>query len=185
MSETLHFQVQSPENMVRMLCTILFEQDKENSWMLPLWHKAFDDPSKGDQLFLKFMKELYPNGCTFDRHQLETVMKRAIKFIREDKDLLEDKAQQDKKLYNAWVYFAPDHRVYPCTFGEHMDIVIQCLSDFFQKTLDEMTTEELKHFIAEAFEVKSSITTIQSLIDEVEALHIMARRKYKQSQQRF
>ena len=61
--EQLHFMVESPANFVRLACTILFEKREAMAEWAATWHDVFDC-ANGEQLFLQFMEELFPDGCT-------------------------------------------------------------------------------------------------------------------------
>lgn len=70
--EKLHFKVSSPENFIKLACTILFERKEE---LLEdygsTWHDVFDGDA-GDQHFQRFMEDLFPNGCTVGGKRTES-----------------------------------------------------------------------------------------------------------------
>ena len=116
--EKLHFKVESPANFVKLACTILFERKEE---LLDdygsTWHDVFDGEA-GNQHFQRFMEELFPDGCTIGERELNQLTDKAIQFLKTDAFCLDIKAGHDKSRSAFWVYFIPEHKVYPCQFAQ-------------------------------------------------------------------
>ena len=80
-TERLHFMVESPANFVRLACTILFEKREAMSEWAATWHDVFDC-ANGEQLFLQFMEELFPDGCTIGEKELKQITDRAVRYLQ-------------------------------------------------------------------------------------------------------
>lgn len=80
-TERLHFMVESPANFVRLACTILFEKREAMSEWAAIWHDVFDC-ANGEQLFLQFMEELFPDGCTIGEKELKQITDRAVRYLQ-------------------------------------------------------------------------------------------------------
>lgn len=134
-AERLHFKVESPANFVKLACTILFEQKEE---LLEdydsTWHDVFDGDA-GDQHFQRFMEDLFPNGCTVGESELNLITDRAVHFLKTDEACLDIKANHDKARFTYWVYFAPEHKVYACSFARHEETIIDILTAFLASRL--------------------------------------------------
>ena len=69
-TEQLHFQVQSPQNIIRYATTILFERNKDDLTRLGnAWHKILDTDEGEDLFFAVF------------QHVLEQVMQQRFLHI--------------------------------------------------------------------------------------------------------
>ena len=79
-TERLHFMVESPANFVRLACTILFEKKEAMAEWAATWHDVFDC-ANGEQLFLQFMEELFPDGCTIGEKELKQITDRAVHYL--------------------------------------------------------------------------------------------------------
>ena len=169
--ETLHFTIQSPGNMAKLLCTILFEkgdQDKEYEWV---WHKAFEG-EKGDKLFEQFLVELFPEGCVIGEPEIKRVIVKALKYLKTDVDCLELKAKYDKSMSNSYVYFAPLHKVFPCDYTEHTETVSKILADYFGEAIKDYDLEKLKNFISSSFEIESDNTSVAKIVRDMDYLQL-------------
>ena len=112
--EQLHFMVESPANFVRLACTILFEKREAMAEWAATWHDVFDC-ANGEQLFLQFMEELFPDGCTIGEKELNRITDRAVRYLQTETRCLDLKAGHDKSRFTYWVSFIPEHKVY--SFG--------------------------------------------------------------------
>ena len=166
--ERLHFKVESPANFVKLACTILFERKEE---LLEdygsTWHDAFDGEA-GDQHFQRFMEELFPDGCTIGEQELNQLTDRAIQFLKTDTICLDIKAGHDKARFTFWVYFIPEHKVYPCQFAQHEETVMDILVDFFGVNVLKYSVDALQKFILGAFQIQSTNTSVRSIAADAE-----------------
>lgn len=165
--EHLHFKVESMANFAKLCCTILFEKSDKLKELGFVWHKMFDG-CKGDQLFQGFMEELFPDGCTIGERELTQITNKAIRFLETDISCLEVKADNDRKRFTYYVYFAPMHKVFKCGFAEHEETVIRILTDFFGKSIADYEVDKLKRFVINSFEIHSDNTSISSIINDLE-----------------
>ena len=165
MKETLHYTINSPQNMVKLLCTVLFEKSEWCNEWATLWHETFDS-AVGDKLFESFMTELYPEGTTITEAELKNIMLHAFKYLQSDEECLEQKAHQDKQRCASYVYFKPFHKVYKCRFGEHEDMVTKALRDFFGKDIQTIEDKELEKFIKNSFEICN--TSINKILNDLD-----------------
>uniref|UniRef100_UPI004038EC1D hypothetical protein n=1 Tax=Faecalibacterium prausnitzii TaxID=853 RepID=UPI004038EC1D len=79
--EHMNFRVESPENFVKMACTILFGKREELNDYATVWHDVFEG-NAGDQRFRQFMEELFPDGCTIGEKELHQLTDRAIRYLK-------------------------------------------------------------------------------------------------------
>lgn len=165
--EKLHFQAESTANLVKLGCTILFEKGNRMDDFGAVWHEYFNG-DRGDQLFQRFMEEAFPNGCTIGEKELIQITNKAINFLETDVSALEAKAAIDKRRFAYWVYFAPTHTVSGCWFAEHEETVIQILVNFFGKSIEDFTPDDLKRFIIASFEIRSDNSSVRSIADDAE-----------------
>lgn len=166
MMESLHFKVDSPANFVKLACTILFERKEELVKEYgSVWHDVFDGKS-GDQRFQQFMEELFPDGCTIGERELNRLTDQAIRFLKTDTVCLDLKAGYDKMRFTFWVYFIPEHKVYPCQFSLHEETVIDILVDFFGVNVQKYSVDSLQKFILGAFQIQSNNTSVRAIADD-------------------
>lgn len=167
-AERLHFKVESPANFVKLACTILFERKEE---LLEdygsTWHDVFDGGA-GDQHFQRFMEDLFPNGCTIGESELNLITNRAVHFLKTDAVCLDIKANHDKARFTYWVYFAPEHKVYACSFARHEETIIEILTAFFGKSIAGYSLDTLKRFILRSFEIRSDNSSVRSIAEDVD-----------------
>lgn len=165
--EKLHFQAKSTANLVKLGCTILFEKGNKVDDLGTVWHEYFNGDT-GDRLFQRFMEEAFPNGCVIGEKELMQITNKAISFLETDVSALEAKAAIDKRRFAYWVYFAPTHTVSGCWFAEHEETVIQILTNYFGKSIEDFTPDDLKRFIIASFEIRSDNSSVRSIADDAE-----------------
>ena len=161
-TERLHFMVESPANFVRLACTILFEKREAMSEWAATWHDVFDC-ANGEQLFLQFMEELFPDGCTIGEKELKQITDRAVRYLQTETRCLDLKAGHDKSRFTYWVSFIPEHKVYGCEFARHEETIIEILTAFFGKSIAGYSLDTLKHFILRSFEIRSDNSSVRSI----------------------
>ena len=150
-TERLHFMVESPANFVRLACTILFEKREAMSEWAATWHDVFDC-ANGEQLFLQFMEELFPDGCTIGEKELKQITDRAVRYLQTETRCLDLKAGQ----------------VYGCEFARHEETIIEILTAFFGKSIAGYSLDTLKHFILRSFEIRSDNSSVRSIAEDVD-----------------
>lgn len=169
-SERINFQIESPKNMVRLLTTILFQQDTDLSKKHGhVWANLLDTED-GEEKFQQFMEEVLPEGGTIDIPELEAIKAKAIHYLETDEHALELQADYDKVALGSWVYFKPYHKVYGVGFAEHNQKVRELLADFFDE-IDDYDIDKFKRFICENFEIGSVNTTLDNIIADAENIH--------------
>ena len=167
MTERLHFRVESPANFVRLGCTILFEKRKIMAEWATTWHDVFDC-TNGEQLFLQFMEELFPDGCTIGEKELNQITDRAIRYLQTETRCRDMKADHDKSRFTYWVSFIPEHKVYECEFARHEETIIEILTTFFGKSIAGYSLDTLKRFILRSFEIHSDNSSVRSIAEDVD-----------------
>ena len=165
--ERLHFKTESPANFVKLACTILFEKRIEAAEWITTWHDVFDC-SNGDQLFLRFMEELFPDGCTIGEKELNQITDRAVNYLQTETRCLDMKARRDKSWFTYWVFFIPEHKIYKCEFAQHEETIIEILAAFFGKAIADYSLDDLKCFILSSFEIRSDNSSVRSIAEDVE-----------------
>lgn len=165
--EQLHFMVESPANFVRLACTILFEKREAMAEWVATWHDVFDC-ANGEQLFLQFMEELFPDGCTIGEKELNRITDRAVRYLQTETRCLDLKAGHDKSRFTYWVSFIPEHKVYGCEFARHEETIIEILTAFFGKSIAGYSLDTLKHFILRSFEIRSDNSSVRSIAEDVD-----------------
>lgn len=169
--ERLNFRVESPENFVKIACTVLFGKREGLSDYATVWHDVFDG-SAGDQRFRQFMEELFPDGCTIGKKELHQLTDRAIHYLKTETICLDIKAGHDMAQAVFWVYFIPEHKVYECDYGSHEEKVIEILTNFFGTDIMKYPVSVLKKFILGSFRIKSTQTTVGSIAADAEFIQM-------------
>ena len=167
--KTLHFTYESIGNFVKLLATIRFE-NTHSGRDVAIWHDRFDRED-GDELFERFLMELYPEGKTIDVDDVDTVVSRAIRFLETDREAQDIRNNYIKFDSYYWVYFKPDNKVYPCEFAEHRDVVSQICSDFF-KGFDDIDLDYLEKFIVDNFEIASDNSTVERIAKDAHFIRL-------------
>lgn len=165
--EQLHFMVESPANFVRLACTILFEKREAMAEWAATWHDVFDC-ANGEQLFLQFMEELFPDGCTIGEKELNRITDRAVRYLQTETRCLDLKAGHGKSRFTYWVSFIPEHKVYGCEFARHEETIIEILTAFFGKSIAGYSLDALKRFILRSFEIRSDNSSVRSIAEDVD-----------------
>ena len=169
-TEQLHFQVQSPQNIIRYATTILFERNKDDlSRLGNAWHKILDT-DEGEDLFLSFAEKVMPEGGIIELQQLEKIKDLAIHYLETDEAALECQAEYDKQRFGSWVYFKPYHKVYPVGFVQHVEKVKELLIEYF-KGAEEYDYDAFRRFLRENFEICSENTDIDDIVNDAAFLH--------------
>lgn len=162
--KTLHFSYESIGNFVRLLITIRFE-NIYNPRDITVFHQRFRD--EPDELFEKFLIELYPNGCTVGENEINNLTSHIHSFLQKDETAKDLYATYDKRKYESYVYFKPDKAVHYAEFGNHSNLVTQICCDYFKDFApDEIKLDYLKKFILENFEIKSDNTTVERVSND-------------------
>ena len=178
--EKLHFEYKSIGNIVKLLCTISFEKSTEDAELVSLWHKIFDGDI-GDQLFEKFLEEIFPNGCTIKEQEIAQVTQKAEAYLKSEHTRISEETNYIKSHNDSWVYFIPTDTVYLCAMGEHTDRVVDCLWQFFGADVKDLTEKEASDFIRKAFEIRSDNTTVQRILRDIEFILLRAQNMYRKS----
>lgn len=116
----MKFSIQSPQNMIRLLSTIIFEKSEYFEEYGYLWHTVFNADEKfGDNLFACFLTELFPKGTNLGETEIKKVMVYAIQYLKKDSKCQEIQVKYLKKKYNSWVYSMWNKKLMPCEFARH------------------------------------------------------------------
>lgn len=167
MSEMLHFQIESPENFLRLACTIRFQKNKKNLDRVGYAWQTLLDTDAGEELFHQFATELFPEGKTLDIDDIDAITSRALLFLDTDVDAKEIQAEYDKHRYSSWVYFKPYHTVYPVGYAQHNDKAKKLLYEYF-KGIEDYDTAAFQRFIRENVEIKSTVTSVEDIVKDAD-----------------
>lgn len=165
MAKRLHFSYKSPENFVNLLVTIQIANNYDKR-IVCVYHKVFDSIN-GDEQFYKFMVELFPNGCTIGKKEIELITDRTIKYLNFDEKCRHLFVEYDKQHCGSYVYSKALDKLYPAEFGEHLAKVVEACQDFFLGA-DNITTEAVRKFIRNNLEIKSDNTSINTILNDVD-----------------
>lgn len=177
MTESIAFTYKSVGNLMKLLCTINVENSEEPQ-EIAIWHEVFD-PDDMDQVFEKFLTELYPDGKTIQPEDVPAVVFKAWKYI-DSTDNGRSVRNKYTKLNNPyWVYFKPDDKVYPCKFAGHSDLVRDICYEYF-KGFDDVDEDYLRRFIITNFEIHSDNSTVETIAkDSYSIKRYITLRKYR------
>lgn len=165
-AETVNFTYESVENFARLLITIQFEKTKPPR-DITIYHQRFDKES--DEIFGKFLEELFPNGGTIDIPQIDMLVEYVYRFLQKDGKARSLYADYDKSRLYSWVYFKPDNIVRSADIGQHMLVVQDICKDFFKDfEQKDLSREYMQKFLRENFEIKSDYTTMNNIINDVD-----------------
>lgn len=166
MTETLHFRYQSPENLVRLLCEIVYEKE-HSSREVAVYHERFDKES--DEFFAKMLEQLFPEGANIGEQEIHRCVEWIDNFLSYDDQTKDIRVRYDMIDYESYVYFNIDKKVYPCSHTSHSMMVRDICKDYF-KGFDEsdITPEKVADFIRNHFVVKSRFSTAASIAQDSE-----------------
>ena len=164
MNGKIHFTYKSPENFTRLLCNIYYEQThtgRENF----IYRERFK--TEPDSLFLDFMTTLYPKGITIGQKQIEELCSYIDIYLDNDEKAKDIKAKYDMIVFDSYVYFDIDKKVYPCSYCSHSQTIKNICADYF-KGFDksELSVEMIHDFIVKHFVVKSMFSTAESIAND-------------------
>lgn len=162
----LHFQYKSIGNLVRLLTSIKFEKYESERDVIVFHERFRDEP---DELFEKFLTDLYPDGCTIRENEINNLTSYIRTFMQKDDTARDYYAQYDKSVCGSYVYFKPDKTVYPVEFGGHANCITQICCDFFKDfSKNDLDLDYLRRFILDNFEIKSDNTTVERVSDDAD-----------------
>lgn len=164
MTETLHFRYQSPENLVRLLCEVVYEKE-HTPRQIAIYHERFDDES--DEFFANMLVKLFPEGATVGEKEINQCVEWIDNFLDHDEQTKDIKVRYDMVDHESYVYFDIDKKVYPCDHTSHSMMVKKICVDYF-KGFDEsdITPEKVADFIRDHFVVKSRFSTASSIAND-------------------
>lgn len=164
MSETLHFSYRSPENLVRLLCNVVYEQE-HSSREIAVYHERFENET--DEFFADMLTQLFPEGATIGQDEIHKCVNWIDNFLDHDDQTKDIKVRYDMTECESYVYFDIDKKVYPCDHTSHSMMVKNICVDYF-KGFDEsdITPEKVADFIRNHFVVKSRFSTAGSIAED-------------------
>lgn len=164
----VNFNYESVENVVRLLVTLQFEKT-QSVRDICVYHKRFEQ--EPDTIFGEFLEQVFPDGTVVDTPQITMLVEHICSFLKKDPVAKKLYVEYDKSNFPSWVYFKPDDVVYSVAFGEHTSTIQNICKDFFKGfEASELSRDYVKQFLRENFEIKSSNTTIENIIDDVDWL---------------
>lgn len=160
-TEKLHFSYQSPENLVRLLCEIVYEQ-KHTNREIAIYHERFDGES--DEFFAKMLVKLFPDGATIGEDEINRCVQWIDAFLETDEQTKDIRARYDMSTLSSYVYFDIDKVVYPCEHTSHQQMVKKICVDYF-KGFDssELSVEQVADFIKTHFVVESPFSSAETI----------------------
>lgn len=169
MERTVNFAYKSIGNFVKLLATIRYENSHKGH-DVAIWHERFDDDAN-DELFERFLVELFPEGKTINPEDIDAVIHKAERFLETDEQAQNIRNKYTKLKSPYWVYFKPTNTVYPCNFADHSKVIQQICSDFF-KGFDDIDVDYLKNFIQSNFEIRSSMSTVGKIANDAKFIRM-------------
>ncbi len=165
MTKKLYFRYKSIANLARLMVTIRFESNNPPR-DVTVYHQRFDN--EPDDIYQTFLETLFPEGGTIGEQQIDALMNYIRHFMETDEKSLDLYVDYDKRQFRSYVYFKPDRKVIHAPFGDHNKIVTDICYDYF-KDFDEksLTSEYLRRFVLENFEIKSDNSTIESVANGI------------------
>ena len=163
-TETVHFRYQSPENLVRLLCEIVYEK-KHTSREIAIYHERFKGES--DEFFAEMLVKLFPAGATIGEDEINQCVGWIDNFLEKDEQAKDIRAKYDMSEYSSYVYFNIDKKVYPCDHTSHaMTVKNICVGYFKGFDKSDITPEKVADFIRNHFVVKSRFSTAGSIAND-------------------
>ena len=164
--QKLSFHYESIGNIVRLFVTIMFEKEMPER-DISVFHSRFRD--EPDETFQHFVEELYPNGCTVGENEINEIVEHVYKFMCTDEESILLYVSYDKKHYKSYVYFKPDREVIYADIGHHASIVTKCCISFFNGFEEnELSSDMIRRFIRENFEIKSANSTMEMILNDAD-----------------
>ena len=161
MKETIHFRYKSPENFVRLLCEVVYEQ-KHSPRDIAIYHERFDNET--DEFFANMLKMLFPEGGAIGEKEIHRCVAWIDDFLLYDEQTKDIEVKYDMAEYDSYVYFDIDKKVYPCSYTSHQQTVKEICVDYF-KGFDksDLSAEKVADFIKKHFIVKSQFSTAETI----------------------
>lgn len=161
MTKTLHFSYQSPENLVRLLCEVVYEK-KHTPREIAIYHERFD--GENDEFFAKMLVKLFPEGATVGEKEINQCVEWIDNFLEKDGQAQDIRVKYDMIDYDSYVYFDIDKKVYPCDHTSHQQMVKNICVDYFRGfDSSELSVEQVADFIKTHFVVKSSFSSAETI----------------------
>lgn len=66
--------------------------------------------------------------------------------------------------FTFWVYFIPEHKVYPCQFSQHEETVIDILVNFFGVNVQKYSVDSLQNLYLAHFRFSPIILLCEPLL---------------------
>ena len=165
MTKQINFTYKSIGNFSKLLSTILYEKE-HTAKEITLWHLRFDG-EETDDLFEKFLYELFPNGGTLNVEEIKLLTKHAEKFLFKDPIAKQQRVEYEKREYTLWVYFKIDQTVIPCEFAQHQETIRKICIDYFKDfEINDITPDYIKKFIIDNFEIRSDNLTVERIAND-------------------
>lgn len=166
MKKTLHFSYKSPENLVRLLCEIVYERD-HTPRDITIYHERFDNET--DSFFADMLTKLFPEGATIGEKEIDLCVEWIDNFLKTDEKAIDFRAKYDLDYYSSYVYFDIDNIVYPCEYASHQQMVKKICVDYF-KGVDkaDLSAEKVANFIRDHFIVKSRFSTAETIASDAQ-----------------
>jgi len=162
--QKLHFTYESPENLVRLLVNIQFE-NRYNPRDVTIYHSRFD--KEPDDFYRNCMEKLYPNGCTIGKDELDKITEYVYDFMQKDEETLKLYVNYDKRRIKSYVYCKPFFEVQGAGVGSHAALVEQFCVRFFKGfNIEDITLEKIRKFIKNNIEIKSDYTSMKTICAE-------------------
>ena len=168
MAEKMSFKVKSPENMMKLLCTIRYERIGTPR-MISAWHHRFD-PDEADDLFYDFAAKLYPQGGMIAEDQIEEITKVARHFLDTDDRTKEYLVEYDWHNMESCVVFLIDKKITYAPFGNHAKIIQNICLDYFKDFEEEVSESTIRKFILDNFRIKSSNSSLDIIANDADYL---------------
>lgn len=162
----INVETKSIGNLLRLLATLQIENAYDER-DVTVFHQRFDN--EPDELFETFLEQLYPDGCSIDRPQVNALVSSIYYFMRTDERSVDLYIRYDKRHCGSWIYFIPEKTFRSASLGDHELTIIEICTDFF-RGCEDIDRDYLKNFILKNFEIRSDNNTLEQIADDVDTI---------------
>ncbi len=173
MREKLKFNYDSPEYMCSLLIEVMFDNDTtHNSDFISDWRDIITNNKNKEKLFLTWMKEVLPNGGTLDIPELKLIYQKAIDYVVNYSKIDTTYVPHNKRT-DFWVYNKFTGKRYYTSMGEHSELVLKQIVDFFGEDWEcNYTREEITKWCLETLEIASCFSTLENIVYDIVTTYI-------------
>lgn len=173
MTEKIAFNYDSPESLVSLLIETMFDNDTtHNKDFISDWRDIITNNKNKESLFLNWMKELFPNGGTLDIPDLKLIYQKAIDYVVNYSKINNDYIPHSKRT-SFWVYNKFTGKRHYVSMGDHSELVLQQIIEFFGEDWDnKYSQEEITNWCLETLEISSCFSSLENIVYDIVTSYI-------------